>query len=312
MILVAGEALMDLVQSKEITTNINAFPGGAGFNVACALGNLGAAVSFAYPISNDKMGGVLLAQLTKHGVHYALNSRAILPTPLALVSITGEGQADYRFYRQGTADSGLSNYNPQDMLTSEVTALHLTGFTLNDKENFDFWYRLAVNAKKNGCMVSLDPNVRPVLITNPTEYRERIWHLIDLADVVKVSDEDLSYLAPDKTLDESSAVIANSSTLAVITLGESGCNVLHHGVTTHVDAAPVDNFVDTIGAGDCFSAGYLLKMAELGLFNAGSLRGISKMQIKSIFSFAALNASINCSRKGCQPPAIEELIAQTD
>jgi len=312
MILVAGEALMDLVHSQEVMTKITAFPGGAGFNVACALGNLGAATSFAYPISNDKMGGVLLARLTKHGVRYALNSRTILPTPLALVSITDGGQADYRFYRQGTADSSLSNYNPQDMLTSEVTALHLTGFTLNDKENFDFWYRLAVNAKKNGCMVSLDPNVRPVLITNPTEYRERIWRLIDLADVVKVSDEDLAYLAPDTTLDKSSAVIANSSMLAIITLGESGCNVLHHGVTTHVDAVPVDNFVDSIGAGDCFSAGYLLKMAELGLFNAESLRGISKMQIKCIFSFAALNASINCSRKGCQPPAIEELIAQTD
>jgi len=312
MILVAGEALMDLVHSQKVTTKINAFPGGAGFNVACALGNLGAAVSFAYPVSNDTLGDALLAQLTKHGVRYALNSRTILPTPLALVLITDAGQPDYRFYLQGTADSGLSNYNPQDMLTSEVTALHLTGFTLNEKENFDFWYRLAVNAKKNGCMVSLDPNVRPVLISNPTEYRERIWRLIDLADVVKVSDEDLAYLVPDTTLDESSAIIANSSILAIITLGESGCNILHHGVTTHVDAVPVDNFVDSIGAGDCFSAGYLLKMAELGLFNAESLRGISKIQIKRIFSFASFNASINCSRKGCQPPTIEELITQTD
>lgn len=308
MVLVIGEALMDLMTASNDSRNIESRPGGAGFNVACALGNLEVVISYAYPISNDAMGDILFDQLTQCGVKYALGVRNELSTPLAIVSMDQNGQPDYRFYRQGTVDGSLSEYNFHKLLNSQIHIVHFTGFTLNEANDFEVWLELAKKAKSLGCLISLDPNVRPFLISNPSQYNKQMWRLIELADIVKVSVEDLAFLSPELSSEKGLEKISNNATLAVLTLGTKGCDVKFRHELIHFDTILDKNFVDSVGAGDCFSAGYIKKMTELGINTTKSLQKINEEQLTQIFNFASLCASLNCARKGCQPPSLNELM----
>ena len=303
MVLVVGEALIDIISNNEKGNNAELIPGGSGFNVACALGNLEVDTSFLYPLSSDHMGDILFEKLNTYRVNYALKERLDSPTPLAFVSIQ-DNNPEYHFYRQSTVDDELHRFDYHKFLDSSVKIVHLTGFTLNNTKDFQLWYQFASKAKELGCLISLDPNVRPPAIKDYDLYRRQIWKLIDISDVVKLSDEDISFIAPDLTIIDAQRLIAETATLAVVTYGLDGSDIIFCNDLIHIDTISQINYVDSVGAGDCYSAGYIKQIMSLGVSDLASLKSADKEQLRKIFYFASKNASLNCAKRCCQPPSI--------
>jgi fructokinase len=160
--------------------------------------------------------------------------------------------------------------------------------------------------------ISYDPNVRPALLGSPEEARPGIEHLVSLSDVVKVSDEDLHWLYPDRR-DEDVARdwLALGAPIVIVTRGGQGV----FAVTAHLEldrpATPID-LVDTVGAGDSFTAGLLDGLGRADLIGGArrdALARIDESSLISVLDEASLIASITCSRPGADPPTWAEVEA---
>jgi len=306
MILIAGEALVDMVAKSDNKQAFDAIPGGSAFNVACALGLLGTATTFACPLSKDALGDLLISTMQRCGVTPYLPQRTAAHTPLALVNVDEQGQPSYAFYREGTADRMLEPLSQQSSVAG-IRILHITGFCLNEATDYSHWFKLVERAKAEGAVISVDPNVRESLISDPKDYRERIKALLTIADVVKVSDEDLHYLYPDIILAAAVDKLKKLVTLAIITYGAKGAEAYCAGKKTFEAAQTVEQLVDTVGAGDCFSAAYIYQLNRLEIFKAEQLSQLTEEQLSQVLIFASTAAAINCGRKGCQPPTADEV-----
>jgi fructokinase len=160
--------------------------------------------------------------------------------------------------------------------------------------------------------VSYDPNVRPALLGDAARARPGIERLVALCDVVKVSNEDLRWLYPDRTdEDVARGWLAAGPALVVVTRGDAGVYAVCAGLELRRPAAPID-LVDTVGAGDSFTSGLLdgLHRADLiGGARRVALAGIDESTLGSVVDSAALVAAITCSRPGADPPTRGEVDA---
>jgi fructokinase len=160
--------------------------------------------------------------------------------------------------------------------------------------------------------VSYDPNVRPKLLGDPLRARPDIERLVALSDVVKVSNEDLRWLYPDRSDEDiARAWLAAGPALVVVTRGEGGVYAVSADVELRRPAASID-LVDTVGAGDSFTSGLLdgLRRADLiGGPRRVALAAIDESTLVSVVDSAALVAAITCSRTGADPPTRAEVDA---
>src|SRR5690606_30787115 len=192
MILCCGEALIDMLP-RRTTADEPAFApyaGGAVFNTAVALGRLGTPVEFFSGISTDLFGQQLVRVLaeSRAGTRYAHFSAR--PTTLAFVDLK-DGHASYLFYDEGTAGRMLS---PQDLpeLADDVDAM-LFGANSLIEEPCGSTYEALMAREHGRRVVMLDPNIRPGFIPGRARHAERIRRMVAMADIVKLSDEDLKW-----------------------------------------------------------------------------------------------------------------------
>ena len=158
-------------------------------------------------------------------------------------------------------------------------------------------------------MTSLDPNVRPGLITDRDGYVARIKRMMRHADIFKLSDEDLMWLYPDRTL---AAALADcradcDAALFILTLGGDGARAFLGGIEIEADAPAVETLVDTVGAGDTFMASTLSWVVENDLASRAALAAIDERALRAVVRRAGEAAAINCGRSGCNPPWRDEL-----
>jgi fructokinase len=162
--------------------------------------------------------------------------------------------------------------------------------------------------------ISYDPNARPRLMGGAEAARERVERFVAAADVVKVSDEDLTWLAPGADpLDVADAWLASGPSLVVLTRGGEGSAALCRAGRVEVPAPPV-TVVDTVGAGDSFMAALLDRLAATGLLGAESaaaLRAIDPGTVAAVLAHAARVAAVTCGRAGADPPTRAELTGGT-
>lgn len=309
MLFVGGENLIDLVQldQQDGLPLYQAIPGGSPFNLAIAAGRQGLQTGYLTPISTDKSGDLLAARLDQAGVVLA-GGRHPAPSSLAMVTLTN-GVPSYSFYRDGTAERQISEDRLTAALTIDARLFHIGSLALAGGADADVWEALSARCKQAGIAVSLDPNVRAGLIADPDSYRARLARMMQLADIIKLSDEDLTWIYPDQSEQDALAQLVKDSgaSVLVLTRGENGASLFHDGQWHDEPVAPMDELKDTVGAGDTFMATMLVWLVQNGAI--GQLAGLSLGDKLAMVRRAAQAAAINCSRQGCNPPFADEMLS---
>ncbi|MHA1554258.1 MAG: carbohydrate kinase family protein [Alphaproteobacteria bacterium] len=307
MLVVAGEALVDMV--GDASFHYVARAGGSCFNVAMALGRLGHEVGFGCPMSSDALGRMLAKTLETSRVRLLIGEPVSEATSLAVVSISADGQPTYAFYRDNTADRTITADGLKAALPSTPEIFH-TGSLALIGDDGAYWMEGAAEARRRGAVISLDPNVRPGMIGDAATYRRRMADYLLQADMIKMSDEDLTFLAPgtDPMTAFLNIVQVSEPAVAVLTLGEEGAvGVTANGLRVQQPAITPGTVADTIGAGDCLQAGLLSSLHGQGLTTATALAAISDAGLREALRRGTLAAGLNCTRQGCDPSWQDEL-----
>src|SRR5579871_6765451 len=294
MILISGEALIDLIPDPDKANAYDAVLGGSPYNVAIGLGRLGVATGFVSRISSDG-----------NGVDLALVVRDKRPTTLAFVMRgTAKTGSRYSFYLDGTAYDGPWPF-PKEW-PKAVQHLHVGSFAAVERHGRTVVE--AIRAAGRYASVSFDPNIRPFV----TPDREAVVNLVEqevtLARVVKASEEDLEWLYPGRPIVDTLAAWAKSGPrFCVATLGERGALAILGKDKVEVAAARVE-VVDTVGAGDSFMSALLSAMDRDHSLGAEAPQP-SRSELERWLRFAAAASAITCTRKGSDPPTRPEVEA---
>jgi fructokinase len=304
-IVVCGEALIDLVD--EGGGQFRAHPGGSPANVAVGLARLGIQATLLARVSGDAFGRLLRAHLDRGGVDLSQVVAATEPTTLAVVSLDERGVATYDFYVEGTADWQWQASEIPDPLPAGAVALHTGSLALAVPPGAATITDLMRREHERGQVtVSLDPNIRPTFETDRAAAVRRVEEQVSLSDVVKVSEEDLGWLYPG----EDPAEIARrwrdtGPAVVVATLGAEGALAVGpKGNAVGRPAVPV-RLVDTVGAGDAFTAGLLAGLSRAGLLggaNKAALAALDDAGLTELLDDAVLVAALTCARRGADPP----------
>ncbi|MET8217123.1 carbohydrate kinase [Streptomyces hirsutus] len=305
---VLGESVADIFEDRDRSDSgglaLRALAGGGPANTAVALARLGTPSRFLGRFSDDAFGTLLRARLNASGVDLTGSVTGSEPSTLAVADLNATGQAPYTFYADGAADWQWTDSELAATRNDDAVCLH-TGSLALIRRPGDSRIEEHLAQVREHATVSIDPNVRPLLVP-PSTYRERLPHWCAVADVLRLSEDDCAILAPDTGLDEACDTWhAAGARLVVITLGGNGALASLDGVRVTVTAPPV-TVVDTVGAGDSFTAGLLHRLAALGHLG-GRLNTLTLHDVTNACSFAAHVAALTCSVPGANPPWADEM-----
>lgn len=308
MLTVLGEAIVDLVAEGD--RRYVAHPGGSPLNVAVGLGRLGQPVSLAARLSGDAFGVLFREHLAGAGVDPRHLVAAAEPSTLAVATVDAAGVATYDFWTEGTADWQWTEAELAGVVGPDTVALHTGSIALELEPGASRVLDLLRAVKGDGRVtISYDPNVR-LARRGPVEAgRSAVEQVVALADVVKVSSEDLDWLYPG----EDPVAAAGRWTqagpgLVVVTLGGDGAVALTADAGPVRRAAPPVTVVDTVGAGDAFSSGLLGALADRDALGRGGA-GPAAVDLAAVLDRACLVAALTCARAGANPPTRSELQA---
>ncbi|WP_187428832.1 Fructokinase [Roseobacter fucihabitans] len=308
MILCCGEALIDMIPqpTQGAQTCFTPHAGGAVFNTAIALGRLGSKPGFVTGLSRDLFGVQLAQALEESHVDCDLVIRSDLPTTLAFVELN-DGQARYTFYDENTAGRSLSPDHLPDIPAS-VTALYFGGISLISEPCADFYAALALR-EAPGRAIIIDPNIRAAFIRDEVLYRARLDKMIAVADIVKVSDEDLDWIipGPEALATKARKLRAQGPHAVIVTRGGDGALAFGAGDEAVEVPAKRVSIVDTVGAGDTFNAGVLASLMAAGLLSKARMKDIGPSAMRAALMHGACVAAVTVSRAGANPPWAHEL-----
>lgn len=311
MYLVCGEALFDFFSEDDASglaskVNFKAIAGGSPFNVAVGLRRLGVEAALFAGLSTDYLGRRLQQVLQDEGVRpdYLVDFAA--PTTLAMVAVGANGSPHYSFRGEGCADRQLKTEHLPE-LGPEVRGLHIGSFSLVVQPIADTLLAL-VRQESGKRLISLDPNVRLNPEPNIDLWRSRVATLVELADLIKVSDEDLSLLYPEQ--DPQRVIegwLQHRCQLVFLTRGGEGATVFSKGHGSWSVPACSVKIADTVGAGDTFQAALITWLTEKQLDSVEGVQSLGREQIDGMLKFAVQAAALTCSKTGPDLPYRHQL-----
>ncbi|CAB4555131.1 MAG: carbohydrate kinase [Actinobacteria bacterium] len=318
MIVVIGEALIDLIESKAQSGSYQAVVGGANANVAIALARAGTSQQLLARISSDSFGQKIRTRLEDNGVGLDYAIDAPEATSLAIASIGPSGGAKYSFYVEGTADWNFTREElPTAAKLSEIGAKALQFGCLTmalgpGNKVIEAW--AAEFFKAGSLTLSHDINVRPALGFDAAVEKERVERINSISHIVKASDDDINWLyglQAGSNVDEIAwGWIGASEQIVFVTRGADGVSIYRKD-RTRIDVPSRSVQVqDTVGSGDTFCAHMLsglLAIDALGEAPSQKLAAVTNDQLVQITKVAAIAASITCERVGAEPPTSQEL-----
>ena len=311
-ILNLGEALIDVIPTTKVRLEENCYaphPGGAIANVAVAIARLGGAARFVGGMSEDEFGKLLTQVLADNDVdtQYVEVIKGAA-TAVALVTLDGDGQRHFTFFRQRTADVQLRAEYLNWNAWQDVAVCHVGGVLLSVEPARSATFAAMEHTRQVGSIVSFDVNIRPMLWESRVEIRDMVAEAIARADIVKLSaDEaefvgDVSSLATESTekgrmyrLGE--ALLERGPRLVIITSGAQGALLLTDKQRVEVPPLPV-RAVDTTGAGDAFIGAVLYKLVQQGCDVPSDLAVLSEQSLRDLGGFANLVAGLSVTRYG--------------
>jgi len=313
----AGEALIDLVRQPD--GRYLPCPGGAVFNLSRALARQGTGVAYLNPLSGDRFGRQLADILQADGAHLARPVPVHEPTSLAVIGVNAQGHPDFNFYRAGVADRCVTAEGLRQAAAAwPAVEVVCTGCLALDPADAHIYVPWLQAEKAAGRWVVVDANLRAAVMPDLAPYRANVHRALALADLIKVSDEDLQVLAvPGADSLERARHLFHSVPARMLALtqgGEGAVLMLRTPTGTRVlhgrDPGPV-TVVDTVGAGDSFLAGLLSPLVRLARQRSQSVNAtvqtLEESDLGSLLAHALATASINVMRSGCEPPFLHEV-----
>ncbi|MEV4560358.1 carbohydrate kinase [Kitasatospora sp. NPDC049285] len=302
-ITVVGECVADAFVEREAGRAgelvLRVLAGGGPANTAVALGRLGTATRFLGRVSGDPFGVLFREQLGGAGVDLSGVVSAAEPSTLAVAAVDEQGHARYSFHAEGTADWQWTAEELAAADGTDAVCLHTGSLALVREPGGRRIEELLARARE-GATISIDPNVRPLLV-EPAAYRERLGRWCELADLLRLSEDDLAVLLPGASPEEASdRWHAAGARLVVVTLGERGVFASLDGRRVTVPAPEVE-VVDTVGAGDSFTAGLLHHLDGQGQLG-GRLESLTVEQVAEACAFGTRVAARTVGVAGANPP----------
>jgi fructokinase len=304
MILISGEALIDLIPDPVKLNAYDAVLGGSPYNVAIGLARLGSQTGFVSRISADGNGEALAASLADNGVDLAFVQRDKRPSTLAFVMRgTARTGSRYSFYLDATCFDGPWPFPAT--WPKGARHLHVGSISAVDPRHGEGVVEALKTARRHGT-ASYDPNIRPLVTPDRASVATLVERQASLSHFVKASEEDLHWLYPGRSVEQSLAAwAATGPRFCVATLGERGALAMLGRERVEI-LAPRIEVVDTVGAGDSFMSALLSAMDQdsaLGADAGSPSRGVLERWLR----FAAAASAITCTRKGSDPPTRNEV-----
>ena len=307
MILCCGEALIDFLPRKTAEGAFAYEPvcGGSVYNTAIALGRLGVPVGLFTGLSADFFGDMLQEGLKASKVSLKYAKVWDKPSTLAFVKLI-KGHARYSFFDDNSAGRMLTKRD-LPKLDKRVEALHFGSISLIPEPGGDTLEALMKREAK-ARVISFDPNIRPGMIADRRAHLARLHRMIALADIVKVSDEDVTWMTgKDDAKAAAKKWLKLGAKIVLVTRGAKGVEAFTaRSVLSH--PAEKVKVADTVGAGDTFTAGLLAALRSMKLLDKKKLAAISDENLLLAIAFAAKAAAITCSRPGANPPWAREMV----
>jgi len=331
---VLGELVVDLLPDPSgdagpegTAPRYIARPGGNALNVAVTAGRLGAPVELRARLGTGPLAVHLRRHAELSGVDVSGFVQAHEPVSLAVVGLRDDGSADYGFHVLGAADWQWTDAELADVVPETTAILHIGSISSWTAPGAEAIAGLAERLHAAGALISVDPNIRPMLAEGPVVtslgnardvVRARLGRLLACADVVKVSAEDLAWLEPDQAHDTAALDDAVQRwahlgpALTLLTDGGEPLRVTRPG-------GPVQRFrprpvivADTVGAGDSLAAGLLTGLLNSGVTTRRELETMDDARLTAVLDDAMLVAALTCTRTGADPPTAAELAAARD
>ena len=293
-VLAIGEALIDVVITHEQPDFPVEIPGGSPANVALTLGRLGRPVALATWFGADTCGSLIDFHMNDSGVYITPASRGASHTSTALARLDENGAASYTFDLEWAPAAPIEVPSTAQIIEPGASAV------------LD-----ALARGREHALVFFDPNARPSIMGEPSDALASLERFIALADVVKVSDEDIEWLTGGAPVNEVvDRWLGMGPSLVVVTRGKHGSDVTTASGVRFTKTPGDVEVVDTVGAGDSFMGGMIDAMWGMDLRGANAreaLRSLPEEQVRAIIDRASAVSDVTVSRTGANPPWAHEL-----
>src|ERR1700727_16721 len=292
--LVIGESLIDVVQEgRQITAE---HVGGSPLNVAVGLARLGRDIDFLNHIADDPYGRRIAEYINAAGAQLVSGSQNANRTTTARLTFDANGSANYQFDLDWQLSGTPMVAPPLFVHTGSIAAVQDPGCLA---------VAALINTYRVSATVHFDPNVRPSLIADAELARQRIEHLVERSDIVKVSEEDLLWHDPGRSPEQiARAWLGLGPALVMVTMADQGAMAVCAAGEARVPTRAVQ-VVDTVGAGDSFMAGLLDALWGSGLLGGDrgtELRGIGVAALTAALDEASLSSALTVARAGADLP----------
>ena len=293
-----GELLIDFTEYAKSDKGNKVFeanPGGAPCNVLALLQKLGKKTAFIGKVGNDQFGRLLCETINSIGIDSSnLVFDNEIPTTLAFVGKTKDGDREFSFYRNPGADMMLEVDEVNEDLLKNAKIFHFGTLSMTHEKVRKATICAIEKAKENGAIISLDPNLREPLWKSLDEAKLQMKAALSYCDILKISDNEIEFLTGETDFDEGVKKIREEFDIPLIcvTMGKDGSRAYYKDMKVVASGFYQENIVDTTGAGDTFCGSVLKYICENGLEN------LSENQLLEMITFANAAASLVTTKAG--------------
>lgn len=299
MFLACGDALYDVfpgdsASSGQITLDANV--GGSPLNVAIGMARLGLKTAYLTANSKDALGQKLAKHLESNGVSTEFLAESDLNTSLAMIALNDAGHPSYSFYLEGCADVSLTPEQCPDATQFAAISLGSYSTVVEPCASTLAWF---ADQAKATALIAYDPNIRPSIQPDRAVWQRTVEKLGSIAHVMKLSDEDIGFLAPNTSIEEyAQRCLALGPHWVFVTQGGEGSQVFGRNGQHYQVAAPQISVRDTVGAGDTFQAAMIFE-----IFEQGGPTKLADLDAERVCRFASHAAALTCERVGADLPS---------
>lgn len=298
-----GEALIDFIPNRKgcdlkDVTGFERVCGGAPANLACAAAKLGGSSALISCVGNDGFGSYIIETLENAGVDTSMIVRTDKAnTTLAFVSLKQDGNREFSFYRNPGADMLLDENHLDTGRIKECGILHFCSVALVESPSKYAHKKAIALAKENGAVISFDPNIRLPLWSSASDCRAAVREFLPLADIVKISDEELEFVTGIKDENEAlKSLLDGGASMVLYSLGAKGARLITRKADVFCPAPPV-TAVDTTGAGDACIGSLLFSLAKDDI-TPSQLSEITEEKLREYLTFSVGYSALSVTKKG--------------